>query len=254
MIETSKTSIRPTSRVSRNATSSPGSVGGRKPSALLSGQQLDLFGQAHAPVNPFRWQGLEKALKTKGIYGRHSLNSSASLNLQLSLESRLRQQMDVNGSPEYALTWKRWDMQSGPPICALRASGHPISDQGYGGWQTPKLPSGGACQRNTPGGWLRKLEDQAVLLTTGWATPSSRDWKDSPEMAQEGFETSGKFRNRIDQLPRQAMFLTSGKTSTSSPVQTEKPGALNPDLPRWLMGFPVEWGSCGATAMRSIRG
>ncbi len=29
------------------------------------------------------------------------------------------------------------------------------------GWQTPKLPSGGPCKRNTPGGGLRKLEDQA---------------------------------------------------------------------------------------------
>ena len=32
------------------------------------------------------------------------------------------------------------------------------------GWLTPKLPSGGACERNTPGGGLRKLEDQAELL------------------------------------------------------------------------------------------
>jgi hypothetical protein len=29
------------------------------------------------------------------------------------------------------------------------------------GWQTPKLPSGGPCKRRTPGGGLRKLEDQA---------------------------------------------------------------------------------------------
>jgi len=52
-----------TSEDTRNATFSPALADGRKPSALLSGQQLDLFGPAHAPVNPFRWQGLEKALK-----------------------------------------------------------------------------------------------------------------------------------------------------------------------------------------------
>ena len=28
---------------------------------------------------------------------------------------------------------------------------------------------------------------------------------------------------------------------------------LNPEHSRWLMGYPVAWGSCGATAMQSCR-
>ena len=52
----------------------------------------------------------------------------------------------MNGSPEYVLTWKEWDMISGPPICALRARARRISDKGFTGWGTPNtmdhLPSG----------------------------------------------------------------------------------------------------------------
>lgn len=35
-----------------------------------------------------------------------------------------------------------------------------------------------------------------------WPTASARDYKDTPGMAQDAFDKSGKFRNRIDQLAR----------------------------------------------------
>jgi hypothetical protein len=55
--------------------------------------------------------------------------------------------MADRGSPLYALKWKRWDMQSGPPICAARASARRTSGNGSG--------SSGK----------------------GWATPAARDWR-----------------------------------------------------------------------------
>jgi len=129
-------SDRKTSRDIPSATSSPASAGGRKPSGLPVGHQGNLFGQAHARANPFRWQGLEKAMQTKGISGRSSAASSWSARLQLSLESRLQVNLAESGSPEYVLTWKRWDMESGPPICALRASARRTSGSGSSGWST----------------------------------------------------------------------------------------------------------------------
>jgi hypothetical protein len=42
--------------------------------------------------------------------------------LQSSLESRLQALTAGRGSLLYDLKWKRWDMRSGPQICALRAS------------------------------------------------------------------------------------------------------------------------------------
>ena len=49
-------------------------------------------------------------------------------------------------------------------------------------------------------------------------------------------------------------FTASGQMLTGSEAGMESGGQLNPEHSRWLMGFPAAWGSCGATAMRSIRG
>lgn len=50
-----------------------------------------------------------------------------------------------------------------------------------------------------------------------------------------------------------ARFTASGQMLTGSCAGMESGGQLNPEHSRWLMGYPAEWGSCGATAMRSIR-
>ena len=176
-----------TSKDTRNVTSSPESEAGQGRLNCPAGIQTDLFGPAPVPANPFRWQGLEKALKTTDTSGRSSLDSSASADLQRCLESRLRQNLDVNGSPEYDLTLKQWDMLSGPPIFRLRAWGRRTSDKDCG----------------------------------GWPTSSSRDWKDTPGMAQEAFDKSGKFRNRIDQLARTAHQCASGQTLSGGPAGTK---------------------------------
>ena len=53
--------------------------------------------------------------------------------------------------------------------------------------------------------------------------------------------------------PQPARFTASGEMLTGCSAGMESGGQLNPDLSRWLMGYPAEWGSCGASAMRSIR-
>lgn len=52
---------------------------------------------------------------------------------------------------------------------------------------------------------------------------------------------------------RKTVALVFGQPAIGYPVATVKPGQLNPAHSRWLMGYPVVWDSCGATAMQSLR-
>lgn len=125
------------STASEPAISSPASEDGRSPSSSPAGPTSGRCGPAPVPVSRSARQGNAAAGMTTGIYGRNSGASSPSAALQRCLESRLSVLLGVNGSPEYDLIWKRWDMPVGPPICRLRASARRTSDSGFGGWPSP---------------------------------------------------------------------------------------------------------------------
>ena len=162
--------------------------------------------------------------------------------------------MDVNGSPEYVLTWKHWDMASGPPICALRARAPRTSDRDCSGWPTPNaIPEGrGGLQTNPEKALERRQQDHMLNLDdaaclAGWATPAHRDYR-HPNAKPWSERGGGK---KGEQLPNQVAH--SGPTSTSSPALTEKRGALSPEHSRWLMGFPPGWASYAPMVMPSSR-
>jgi hypothetical protein len=176
--------------------------------------------------------------------------------------------MEGYGSPEYVLTWKKWDMQSGPPICALRASVRRTSGKGSTGWPTPQTfdasndakprplrykgnaPSEAGNTRNpdTPGSYRGDLKDYVALV--GWVTPSSRDWKDSPGMSFESTNSDGTKRSRLDLLPRQVYGLLPPFNAQTAPPDVYR---LNPRFSLWLMGFPIEWARCGEQVTLSSR-
>jgi hypothetical protein len=176
--ETFKTCEAQTSRVTSAATSSPGSPGGITPSPSQDILQLSLFGLAPVPVNHSVPQEKAAGSQIPVISGQRGFGSSESADLQRSLESRLRARMGSLGSTMFRLTWKRRVTPSGRRIFALRASALRTSGRGFSSWQTPKTPTGGGQEdRITVGGGLRKLEDQALLVSPK-ATPAARDHKD----------------------------------------------------------------------------
>lgn len=113
--------------------------------------------------------------QTGDISTPSSIASSLSADLQWFISNRLREEMDLSGSPEYELAWNEVDMLLGPPICRLRASARQTSDSEYGdalsGWRSPCAEDGDKGQNSKDSSGALHLQSQATLA--GWATPDS---------------------------------------------------------------------------------
>jgi len=211
---------------------------------------------------------------TSGTSGPHGFGSSASVGLASSLASRLAVVAGSLGSTLFRLTWKVRVTPSGRSIYALRASVPRTGDSAFSSWQTPTKDDAGRegdgeayltkylgqgqtshCRLRSEAQLAARPTPRATEIVTGqnaqgglgltsiaqmttWATPSARDWRDG--------RASEETMNRNSRpLNEQAVQLAdSGETPNGSPAGMERPGQLNPALPRWLMGYPEIFDHC----------
>jgi len=170
---------------SRSVTSSPESADDPAQLDLLDGLTTGPSGPDPAHASRSAPPGGEEPPMTSATSGPSSTASSRSAALQSLLESRLRAGLEETGCTEYALTWKRWDMPSGEPICALRASARRTSDSDSGGWATPTSrdhKDGPYCP-NVP---VNGLLGRQVWLA-GWPTPKANERRQSPAAHAKGY-------------------------------------------------------------------
>ncbi|OQA29653.1 MAG: hypothetical protein BWY57_03268 [Betaproteobacteria bacterium ADurb.Bin341] len=127
-----------------SATSSPALADGATPCDSLDGRITDQCGLGLAHANHSAELGSAAAQTTSATCGQTGTASFRSAALQRSLESRLQAAMDLDGSPEFALTWKEQAMPLGQPISRLAASVRRRSgnDSGLSPWATPKASDG----------------------------------------------------------------------------------------------------------------
>ena len=156
---------------SPSAISSPESAFGLMPSDLPDGATTDLFGLVPVRANLSARQARELGLLTSGTCGQPSTTSSKSAALQSFLESKLRAKLLNRGSTLYKLTWKPWATGLPRLLSRLRASVLRISETGSTGWPTPTTrdwKDGQECKNVQ----INALLGRAVWLA-GWNPPDS---------------------------------------------------------------------------------
>lgn len=205
-------STRTTSAATPSATSSPALASGHMLYDELVGGMTSQSGQRAALASPSPSQEAKPASKTNVTSGLTFESSSASTDLQRSLESKLQARTQSLGSTMYTMTWKLWTMPSGVSRFRLRASAR------------------------------RTSATESTLRPAGWPTPAASDYK--------GGYQGGRIRNgklSTDRLDVCAQIATEGRSTdfgeelTGWLAATGSNVQLDPGLSRWLMGLPPEW-------------
>lgn len=211
-----------------NATFSPELQGGNSPCRLQVGQQIDLFGQEVPLANHSARPANKKGKATNATFSLCGSASLASASLQQSLENKLQQQLPMGGLTMFIKGWKRKVTPLGRQYCQLAVLVRPIDVSAYGLWPTPQAMDGvKACNRYREG-----RQNGVGAMVSLWATPTSRDWKNTGDLNNYIKGRNGKGRN--DQLSTNVFGM---EMENGLPAQMEKCASLSLEFPCWLMGF-----------------
>jgi hypothetical protein len=156
----------------------------------------------------------------------------------------------------------KWGMMRSGVLWERTTSPLPTSETESGSWLPMPLSTlgsnGGPNARDSSG------RPGLRMAAMTWPTPAARDCKGSN--SREHCETNGTGRKHMDQLanavaypdlrfatPQARDFRTGSKERWENPERTRNlnnqiGGQLNPTWVEWLIGWPVGWTDCAASA------
>lgn len=256
-----------------DATGSPESEDGSSRCDGLGGRTKRKSGRDRARASRSAPQASGKVRRTNGTSGPSGSGSFESDALSACLASRLHQRLGTVGSMEYSQTWREKATPAGRSYWEHTASGRRTSDSAFSGWPTARAEDAESAGTRHSRGVADTLT--AVARLAGWPSPNAnergpekRESKDARGSGGIDLQSTAKLAGWSTPSAmgggltsrsgsRKGELLLGGQargaTSTSYTAPTGKPGALNPELSRWLMGFPAGWGSSADTETRSSR-
>lgn len=187
---------------SRNVISSQALLDGASQLDLLAGLTIESSGPVAAHASRSASPAKVMVTKTQGIYGPTFSDSLPPEGPLRSWENRLRQRLARIGSTECSLTWKASVTPAGRPLSRL----------------VPSMPH------------TVEIDCGLLLEAAYWITATTRDWKDSPEMALERQDG----RSRIDQLPRPVVAAMYATPTSLAPARNGQNEAGNS---AWLVAI-----------------
>ena len=135
------------------------------------------------------------------------------------------------------------------------------------GWPTPNAVNGDRTaykdfdklMARKAAGRQTNLQE-IVMVRSGWATPSVRDYKDTGDLSKSMVRKDGKMRHDtvarqawLTANPQAARITADGTMLTGCSAGMESGGQLNPAFSAWLMGFPEAWCHAAISCQLPIR-
>ena len=226
-------------------------------SSAEDASQLSMFSAADFPASPTRWLADVPDPTTSAISGLNSLDSFASLNPDGSWRktSQGYSQVRLDGSLEpFSETWPRAGMtRSGTAY--LRPPLAPLTDvTECGSWPTQRNYS--FDQSHAPGLTtldirVRGLDRDDPKHQRYWPTARASDAIRGAYLDHEKRTKRG--RDLADQARTRSSPMSTDLVSLQQQSDTGASGSLNPAFVEWLMGYPIGWTVCAASATRSSR-